>query len=321
LVSIQSGKYNQEKIKPVKIITNPGKSQQLDLLSYDFSDRYTETPASLYNKYEIINKSGNISFKSNAQNTGNVPEFIKESCCRSGSLVVYKPNEPEIINLFKVDNNIFRSAQPGSSDSKKVNADLMKAHIRFLRDKCGIKTILNLASKDINIEKKAIELEERIVREVNEETIDERKKIQFINFPFHINDVTEEQTTKIYNLITNSQNYPVLIHCREGKDRTGLAVALYRIYKYPKTDFKDIISEMIHCNNDPINGCWIVALILADFTRKLDVLKPYYNNHKKEIDPYIQLFDSLGNVSLAEKRENIDGQKKLIALLRSKKLL
>ncbi|OFX34499.1 MAG: hypothetical protein A2X08_10340 [Bacteroidetes bacterium GWA2_32_17] len=102
-----------------------------------------------------------------------------------------------LYNLFKVDDNLFRSEQPNRKDMITLK-------------NYGIKTILNLRhTKTDNCEAKNTNLE-----------------IQHIT----INTWTISYEDIVQSLKTiNNSKKPVLIHCLHGSDRTGCIVAAYRM--------------------------------------------------------------------------------------------
>ncbi len=82
----------------------------------------------------------------------------------------------------------------------------------------GIKTII-----DLDNDSKAIKKEKQLA---------EANGMKFISVP--LNPVLypkDGDMSKIYKLLTDKKQYPIYIHCWQGKDRTGLAIGLYRVFK------------------------------------------------------------------------------------------
>jgi len=107
-------------------------------------------------------------------------------------------------NFHKVADGVYRSAQ------------LYEFDMPEFYEKYGFKTILNLRGAKPG--KKWYEYEKRFAKKHNITLIDFKisdKKIQSL-----------ETMKKIVKIIKTSPK-PVLIHCRAGADRTGLASALY----------------------------------------------------------------------------------------------
>lgn len=119
--------------------------------------------------------------------------------------------------LIKVNSKLYRGGAPSIKD------------VAYLKNKLGIKKIVSLdklsgekidrACKLLNIEHVSI-------------PIDIFKKGSLVKFLHH----------NIYNLLM--KNGPTYVHCLEGKDRTGLAIALLRC-EYEGWSCKDALDEAI----------------------------------------------------------------------------
>ena len=116
-------------------------------------------------------------------------------------------------NLYKVDSNIYRSAQPN------------KKGMLYL-DSLGIKTILNL----------------RHTRNDNREA----KNTSLILKKVSINTwkMNEQDIIDALKIIEKSEK-PILIHCLHGSDRTGAVIASYRIV-FQNWTKKEAINEMLN---------------------------------------------------------------------------
>ncbi len=80
----------------------------------------------------------------------------------------------------------------------------------------GVKTIINLRGANQNT--KAAEAEARDAG------------IAYFNIPMHdLRRPNDEQIARVLAIINAPENWPVLIHCKRGSDRTGTVVAIYRI--------------------------------------------------------------------------------------------
>lgn len=102
-----------------------------------------------------------------------------------------------LYNLYKVDDNLYRSEQP--------NKNNMSVLSNF-----GIKTVINLRhTKTDNCEVKNTNLE--------------IKHIAINTWTISYDDVVQSLKA------INSSKKPVLIHCLHGSDRTGCIVAAYRM--------------------------------------------------------------------------------------------
>ena len=109
-------------------------------------------------------------------------------------------------NLWKIDKNMYRSAQPSPSLFLE------------LKNK-GFKTIINLrGSRDDLVD----QMERRVCKNL---------KLKLIEFKmFSRGAPTPEQIKKSKELFKNIE-YPALMHCKSGADRTGIMATLYLINK------------------------------------------------------------------------------------------
>ncbi len=139
-------------------------------------------------------------------------------------------------NLHRVDEGLFRSAQPTAEGMASLAA-------------LGIKTIVNLRhnhSDQSEIEGLPL-VEKRIC--VNTWSIDADQARDFIR------------------IATDEQSRPVLVHCQHGADRTGAMVALYRVLRHGWSD-EDAIREMTG-GGFGFHGIW---MHLPDFVRRTALL-------------------------------------------------
>ena len=110
----------------------------------------------------------------------------------------------DLSNFFKLNENVYRGAQPTD------------AGIKLLKEKHGIKTIVYLRGKGdgANHERKLAAAE----------------GIKFVNVPLH--NWFRPKNSQIENAIseiTKEENQPVFVHCARGADRTGTVIAVYRM--------------------------------------------------------------------------------------------
>ncbi len=123
------------------------------------------------------------------------------------------------LNFHKVDDNLYRSAQP------------TKKQLEKLIDKYGIKTIINLRGKE---HIKDLKYEEEITTE---------KGVKLINIKLNSRGFPKkEDFFKIYEIF-NSIEYPALIHCKSGSDRTGLVATLY-LHLIKKIPLKKALKQL-----------------------------------------------------------------------------
>jgi len=109
----------------------------------------------------------------------------------------------DLPNLSKVATGIYRGGQP------------TEAGITMLKS-LGITTIINLRDNDD--------------RAKTEEKLATAAGIKFINIPLsNFFSPHDEKIEAILRQMTAAENQPVFVHCKRGSDRTGVAVAVYRM--------------------------------------------------------------------------------------------
>lgn len=140
-----------------------------------------------------------------------------------------------VTNFHKVSDDLYRGAQP----TKKGMEELKKL---------GIKTIVNLRSEHSDI--------------------DELKDIDlaYEEIPMTAAKAEVEDMISFLNIVTDSNNTPVFVHCRYGADRTGTVCALYRIAVQGWS--KDEAIQEMTKGGFGFHSIWGN---LPDFIRKLDI--------------------------------------------------
>jgi len=113
------------------------------------------------------------------------------------------PNPPHVRNFGQVNERIYRGAEPSPVALKELKAN-------------GVTIVVDL-------------------REAGRGPSDERKQsedlgLRYVNIPLRPwSAPTSEQTRQVlWQLIGHPQDR-IFIHCRRGKDRTGTAIACYRV--------------------------------------------------------------------------------------------
>ena len=122
-------------------------------------------------------------------------------------------------NFHKVNENIYRSGQPSEDEFKSLYT--------FNE----IRSVLNL--RENNSDKD----------EIDSVNARREKKIKLYEIPIDTGNITEEDLYKILSVIRDAPK-PLLIHCWHGSDRTGCAVAAYRIV-FENWSVEDAISELM----------------------------------------------------------------------------
>ena len=106
-------------------------------------------------------------------------------------------------NFYKVDDHVYRGAQPSADGFKKLA-------------QMGVKTIVDLRGPEHS--------------EAEEKRIVEQAGMHYVAIPMKgMRTPTETQVSSALALMNDSNAWPVFIHCRRGADRTGAIVACYRI--------------------------------------------------------------------------------------------
>jgi len=140
-------------------------------------------------------------------------------------------------NLHRVEDNIFRSAQPDANGFKA----LARAY--------GVRTVISL---------RAFNSDEPLARGLDLKLV--RIRINTWNIE------REDVVAALQNLRRASREAPVLVHCQHGADRTGMISALYRIL-YQGWSKAAALDEMRH----GMFGYHAVWGNIPRFIRRVDV--------------------------------------------------
>jgi protein tyrosine/serine phosphatase len=106
-----------------------------------------------------------------------------------------------IENFGKLNDNYYRGSQPTAGQFDELK-------------KLGIKTIIDLR-------KDSIEGASKQARDAG---------LQYVNIPLTTKrPATEGQTAQFLKLVNDPANWPVFVHCKGGRHRTGEMTAIYRI--------------------------------------------------------------------------------------------
>ncbi len=102
-------------------------------------------------------------------------------------------------NFHQVDEHVYRGAQPHGEGFAGLA-------------KIGIKTVLDLRG------------------EVSEENAVESTGMRYVRLPWSgFKAPDDSQITAVLALLNDNTAWPVFVHCKRGADRTGTAIACYRI--------------------------------------------------------------------------------------------
>ena len=108
----------------------------------------------------------------------------------------------EIDNLHQVTPQIYRGCQPKAREMREL-AEL------------GVRTVVNLRTDEDADQRHAKDTKLRCV------------SLPISWSPFRRPD--DDVIVRFLRLVTDSKQQPVFVHCRQGVDRTGLMIAVYRI--------------------------------------------------------------------------------------------
>jgi uncharacterized protein (TIGR01244 family) len=125
------------------------------------------------------------------------------TCCATAAISQSKIKYEGLPNFDKVNDNLYRGAQPNSEGIQRL---------RLL----GIKTIINLRNDD--------------ERARAEAAAAAAAGLRYFNVPMdNFGRPSDARVERILALIEMPENQPVFIHCKRGADRTGTIIAIYRI--------------------------------------------------------------------------------------------
>lgn len=109
----------------------------------------------------------------------------------------------ELPNFHQVNSNLYRGAQPKKGDFEEIA-------------KLGIKTVVNLRGKG-----EGVLQEEQEVRS---------RGLRYFNVPFgRAGRPRDADIERVLSIINTPEYQPVFVHCKQGADRTGTVIAIYRI--------------------------------------------------------------------------------------------
>jgi len=109
----------------------------------------------------------------------------------------------DLPHFFKVNDTLYRGGQPTEQGFRLLTKREIKTVVSFRRHDEG---------------------------EPWERAVVERLGMRWVNIPFHsATTPSDEQIQQFFDIVLDPANQPVFVHCYEGKNRTGMTVALYRM--------------------------------------------------------------------------------------------
>ncbi len=146
-------------------------------------------------------------------------------------------NQPGLPNFYQIDDHLFRGAQPDDEGFAQLKA-------------LGIKTVVNL-------------------RSVRSDRSECRKHgLDYVKIPMKAWHAKDKSLIRFLEVATDPSRQPVFVHCKHGADRTGTAVAIYRMVVQGWSK-DEAIAEMTR-GGFGFHSIW---QNLIDYLRKLDVEK------------------------------------------------
>jgi protein tyrosine phosphatase (PTP) superfamily phosphohydrolase (DUF442 family) len=101
-------------------------------------------------------------------------------------------------NLYKVDEGLYRAAQPSAKGFQELAA-------------LGVKCVLNVSGGP------------------GDDSFIEKGSLKLFHVPMSAFGLRDDRVLEAMKIMADPNNRPLLIHCQQGADRTGAMVALYRV--------------------------------------------------------------------------------------------
>jgi protein tyrosine/serine phosphatase len=128
-----------------------------------------------------------------------VPGLLALSLSVAGLQAASLPDVPGVPNFHQVDAHVYRGAQPNGQGFNGLA-------------KLGVKTVIDLRG------------------EKSEAPAVEHAGMHYVRLPWSGYKAPDDsQINAVLALLNDNAVWPVFVHCRRGADRTGTAIACYRI--------------------------------------------------------------------------------------------
>ena len=148
-----------------------------------------------------------------------------------------KLDRPGLPNLFKVNDGLYRGAQPTAEGVREL-------------ERMGVKTIIGL---------RAHHSDKEIMRDTD---------LVLVRIPMNTWNMHEKDVVCFLRIATDEDRSPVFVHCQHGADRTGTMCAAYRVVIDGWTK-QQALDEMT-CGGFGFHSIW---RNLPKFIKRLDVKK------------------------------------------------
>jgi tyrosine-protein phosphatase SIW14 len=128
-----------------------------------------------------------------------LPGLLALSLSLAGVHAAPIPDLPGVPNFHQVDEHVYRGAQPNGQGFAALA-------------KIGIRTVIDLRG------------------ESSEDIAVQQAGMHYFRLPWSgYKAPADSQVDEVLSLLNDSSEWPVFVHCRRGADRTGTAIACYRI--------------------------------------------------------------------------------------------
>ncbi|MGP0074833.1 MAG: fused DSP-PTPase phosphatase/NAD kinase-like protein [Bryobacteraceae bacterium] len=128
-----------------------------------------------------------------------IPGFLALSLSLAGLHAASLPDVAGVSNFHQVDEHVYRGAQPHGEGFAGLA-------------KLGIRTVIDLRG------------------ESSEQTAVESAGMHYVRLPWSgFKPPADSQIAIVLSLLNDNTAWPVFVHCKRGADRTGTAIACYRI--------------------------------------------------------------------------------------------
>jgi protein tyrosine/serine phosphatase len=150
------------------------------------------------NRFTVFVAAGFLTFTA-----ASVPTFAKGADSASPAPVAQRLNLDGVGNFARVSDTLYRGAQPNNVAYNELK-------------NIGVSVVVDFRDEKAEIAKEKASVESA--------------GMQFISLPWSGRSIpTHDEVVTFLNLMRDTQGKKVFVHCKEGRDRTGTMVALYRI--------------------------------------------------------------------------------------------
>jgi tyrosine-protein phosphatase SIW14 len=129
--------------------------------------------------------------------------FVTLALLTPAGLSQQRADHEKLPNFHEVNSKLYRGAQPAAGGVQQL--------VRL-----GIRTIVNLRGKGEGVRKEDAEAR--------------AAGLLYFSIPFdRMGRPDDAEMKQVLSIIDTRENQPVFVHCKQGVDRTGTVIAIYRI--------------------------------------------------------------------------------------------